>query len=77
MVSKCLGVELKDDKILVLSMCPGFVWPANGPELRIVSEYGNLMTPEDAVSMLFNNFPKFNEQHTGGFYKRDMTVVPY
>eukprot|EP00057_Strongylocentrotus_purpuratus_P021024 XP_011675498.1 PREDICTED: uncharacterized oxidoreductase C663.06c isoform X1 [Strongylocentrotus purpuratus] len=60
MFSKNLSLELKADKILVLSQCPGWVSTSMGGPTAT-------RTPESSVSDMLQLFSMLSEEHTGCF----------
>lgn len=70
MGTKCLAIDLKDEKVLFLSVSPGWVQTDMGGSSAS-------STPAESVSELFNTFPRFNEEHNGGFFRRDGSAIPF
>jgi len=70
MATKCLSVDLKNDRILFVSMCPGWVQTDMGGARAAI-------TPEQSVSALLNTFRQFSDEHSGGYFQRDGTPLPF
>lgn len=72
MITKqCLAEDLKNDKILFVSICPGMV------ETDMTRGRLGAAKPEEAILELFSTLSRFHDGHNGGFFNRDGSVTPF
>nr|XP_054767331.1 C-factor-like [Lytechinus pictus] len=72
MFTKGLSLDLKSEKILVLSQCPGWV------STRMGGPHAS-RTPENSVSDMLKIFAMYSEEHTGCYLRNHipLEVLPY
>ncbi|CAI2353194.1 unnamed protein product [Caenorhabditis sp. 36 PRJEB53466] len=68
--TKTLAVDLKDDHVLAAGICPGMV------QTDMSGGKGQL-TIEESASQLVAAFHKLDGSHTGGFFRRDLSAIPF
>uniref|UniRef100_A0A8R1ER62 C-factor n=1 Tax=Caenorhabditis japonica TaxID=281687 RepID=A0A8R1ER62_CAEJA len=64
--TKTFAIDLKDDHILAVNFCPGWVQTDMGGQKAE-------STVEQSTSELVASFAKLGNEHNGGYYKRDLT----
>ncbi|EFP06833.1 hypothetical protein CRE_11256 [Caenorhabditis remanei] len=71
--TKTLSIDLKEDHILSAGVCPGKVQTdmSKGKGEFTVSRI------EEASTLLVEAFNKLGEQHNGGYFRKDLSVIPY
>ncbi|PIC14349.1 hypothetical protein B9Z55_027282 [Caenorhabditis nigoni] len=68
--TKAFSIDTKDDHILTVAFEPGWIQTnLGGPNAEL--------TLEQAIPTLVSSFYKLNNSHNGGYYLRDLTVLPY
>ncbi|CAO4379398.1 unnamed protein product [Caenorhabditis nigoni] len=68
--TKTLSIDLKDDHILTAGICPGKVQTG-------MSKGKGEFTIEQASSNLVEAFKKLGKEHNGGYFRRDLSTIPY
>ncbi|KAF1750257.1 hypothetical protein GCK72_016804 [Caenorhabditis remanei] len=68
--TKTLSIDLKEDHILSAGICPGKVQTD-------MSKGKGEFTIEEASTLLVEAFNKLGEQHNGGYFRKDLSVIPY
>ncbi|CAL2044841.1 unnamed protein product [Caenorhabditis brenneri] len=68
--TKTLSIDLKEDHILTAGICPGKVQTD-------MSKGKGEFTVEEASAQLVETFKKLGEQHNGGYFRKDLSVIPY
>ncbi|CAI5450624.1 unnamed protein product [Caenorhabditis angaria] len=68
--TRTIAIDLESDGILAAAFCPGWVKTDMG------SAYAEL-TVEESTSALVESFAKLTKAHSGGFFKRDLEVIPF
>ncbi|UMM14648.1 hypothetical protein L5515_002360 [Caenorhabditis briggsae] len=68
--TKAFSIDTKDDHILSVAFEPGWIKTnLGGPNAEL--------TLEETIPTLVSSFYKLNNTHNGGYYLRDLTVLPY
>ncbi|PIO72562.1 hypothetical protein TELCIR_05507 [Teladorsagia circumcincta] len=68
-----MAVDLESDKILVAQFCPGWVQTDMGNMGGKVAA----ITVEESTSALVNAMSKLTKEHNGGYFDRNLRVIPY
>ncbi|KAK6043521.1 oxidoreductase, short chain dehydrogenase/reductase family protein [Cooperia oncophora] len=67
---KTMAIDLESDHILIASFCPGWVQTEmGGSDAQI--------TTDQSVADLVKSFSNLNKSHHGGFFNRELEVIPY
>ncbi|VDM83621.1 unnamed protein product [Strongylus vulgaris] len=67
---RTMAADLKSEHILVAMLCPGWVKTDMGGS-------GATLTVEQSTGALVSSFYKLTKEHHGGFFRRDLTPVPF
>ncbi|KIH59662.1 oxidoreductase, short chain dehydrogenase/reductase family protein [Ancylostoma duodenale] len=67
---KSMSIDLKPDHILVAMFCPGWVQTDMGGE-------GAQITLDESMKDLVPSIYKLSNEHHGGYFNRDLTVIPF
>lgn len=70
MFTKCLSVDLKNDGILCVSLCPGWVKTDMGSAQAP-------LTPEQSINYMLSTLCKLNASHNGAYLNRNGEIVPW
>lgn len=70
MAMRVMAAVVKEDKILIVNICPGFVKTDMG------GEHGDL-EPEESVSTILNTIAKLDETHHGTYMDRHGNPYPW
>uniref|UniRef100_A0A914UNX7 Uncharacterized protein n=1 Tax=Plectus sambesii TaxID=2011161 RepID=A0A914UNX7_9BILA len=69
-LTKNLAVDLKNDGILAVAFCPGWVQTdMGGPHAHL--------KVNDSVSALITTIEKLTDEHTGGYFQHTGETIPY
>ncbi|CAB02867.1 DeHydrogenases, Short chain [Caenorhabditis elegans] len=68
--TKTLSIDLKDDHILTAGICPGMVQTD-------MSKGKGQLTIEESSSQILAAFNKLGATHNGGYFRRDLSIIPY
>uniref|UniRef100_A0A1I7UAV8 C-factor n=1 Tax=Caenorhabditis tropicalis TaxID=1561998 RepID=A0A1I7UAV8_9PELO len=70
MFAKTLSIDLKDDHILAVNFCPGWVQTdMGGPQAAL--------TVNQSTSELVSSFNKLDNSHNGGYFQRNLTPFQF
>ncbi|CAL2044842.1 unnamed protein product [Caenorhabditis brenneri] len=68
--AKTLSIDLKDDHILAVNFCPGWVQTdMGGPQAAL--------TVDQSTSELVSSFNKLDNSHNGGYFQRNLTPFQF
>ncbi|KAF8771283.1 C-factor-like [Argiope bruennichi] len=70
MAMKVVALTVKDQGILVVNMCPGWVKTDMGTDFA-------QLTLSESISSILKTLPQLNESHHGAFLDRNGKVIPY
>uniref|UniRef100_A0A1I7UAV9 NAD(P)-binding protein n=1 Tax=Caenorhabditis tropicalis TaxID=1561998 RepID=A0A1I7UAV9_9PELO len=68
--TKTLSIDLREDYVLSAGICPGKVQTD-------MSKGKGEFTIEEASAQLIETFKKLDERHNGGYFRKDLSVIPY
>ncbi|EGT36828.1 hypothetical protein CAEBREN_10013 [Caenorhabditis brenneri] len=68
--AKTLSIDLKDDHILAVNFCPGWVQTdMGGPQAAL--------TVDQSTTELVSSFNKLDNSHNGGYFQRNLTPFQF
>ncbi|KAF1758821.1 hypothetical protein GCK72_015281 [Caenorhabditis remanei] len=70
MFTKLFSIDMKDEHILAVNFCPGWVQTDMGGKQAV-------LTVEHSTSELMAAFNKLDNSHNGGYYHRDLTAFKF
>ncbi|CAI5453096.1 unnamed protein product [Caenorhabditis angaria] len=68
--NRTIAVDLEADGILAVAFCPGWVQTDLGTS-------NALLTVGQSASALVNSFSKLTKEHNGGYFTRELEVIPF
>ncbi|CAL1296321.1 unnamed protein product [Larinioides sclopetarius] len=70
MAMRVAALTIKDQDVLVVNMCPGWVKTDMGSDQA-------MLEPSESISSMLNTFPNLNESHHGTFLDRNGKTILY
>ncbi|CAI5453098.1 unnamed protein product [Caenorhabditis angaria] len=68
--NRTIAVDLESDGVLAVAFCPGWVQTDMGSAKAE-------LTVEQSTSALVDSFSKLTKEHNGGYFRRDLVVLPF